>query len=144
MSQRIFKVHLSRFNLSDELKDSYISIYSHIHKYASTRCILLFKLIEVKGMNGQSDPARTAGAFRSVDSLPALSVCAKSPCRTTACRESALLVERLILKPSISRTRTEGPGGSHGYTAIHSTWITHPGFWLGIYGLPPSAPSGRF
>ena len=41
----------------------------------------IFQYIGMKGMNGQSDPARTADPIRSVDALPALSVCAKSPAR---------------------------------------------------------------
>ena len=39
----------------------------------------IFQYVGMKGMNGQSDPARTADPIRSVDALSALSVCAKSP-----------------------------------------------------------------
>ena len=44
----------------------------------------IFQYVGMKGMNGQSDPARTADPIRSVDALSALSVCAKSPSASIA------------------------------------------------------------
>ena len=78
-------------------------------------------------MNGQSDPARTAGAFRSVDALPALSVCAKSPSMQVVvdCEVEHLAIVLL------------GIYGLPPSAPIGDSKIGRRLHVLGIYGLPP-------